>query len=167
MTLGVRSNAAAADMRHRAVAFLDLEADLLDRHAYYEWLDLWAPSGLHIVPIERLEAGYEGRLNHIFDDHDMRLKRVERLLGGHAPSATPIMRTVRSISRIRLLECDADQLELSSSLHIVSYRRQVQSLIAADVRHKLRVAGDSFQIEEKIVQLINSDEVLGEMSFVL
>lgn len=163
----VSSRTAAAEMRLRAAAFLDLEADLLDRHAYREWLDLWAPSGCYVVPIERSDTDYESHLNHIYDDHDMRVKRVERLLGGHAPSATPVTRTVRSVTRIRLLECGADQILLSSSLHIVSYKRQVQSLIAADVRHRLGVDGDNLHVREKIVRLINSDEPLGEMSFLL
>lgn len=156
-----------SDVRLRAAAFLDLEADLLDRLAYREWLDLWSPAGRYIVPIERSDADHESRLNHIYDDHDMRSKRIERLLGGHAPSATPVTRTVRSVARIRLHEGRADQLLLTSSLHVVSYKRQVQSVIAADVRHKIRVAGSGFHIEEKIVQLINSDEPLGEMSFIL
>jgi 3-phenylpropionate/cinnamic acid dioxygenase small subunit len=155
------------DMRQRAGAFLDLEADLLDRLAYREWLDLWDPSGFYILPIDRLEAGFENRLNHIYDDHDMRSKRAERLLSGHAPSATPITRTVRSATRIRLLECAPDQLLLSSSLHIVSYKRQVQNLVAANVLHRLLLDGDTIRIKEKVVQLIDSDEPLGELSFIL
>jgi 3-phenylpropionate/cinnamic acid dioxygenase small subunit len=157
----------AVEMRQRAVAFLDLEADLLDRLEYREWLDLWDPSGLYVLPIERIDTDFESRLNHIYDDHDMRSKRVERLLSGHAPSATPIMRTVRSAMRVRLLESAPDQLLLSSSLHIVSYKRQVQNLIAANVRHRLLLDGDMIRIKEKVVQLINSDEPLAELSFIL
>ena len=157
----------APDLRQRVAAFLDLEADLLDRLAYREWLDLWDLSGVYIVPIERSETDYESRLNHIYDDHDMRSKRVERLLGGHAPSATPITRTVRSTMRIRILESLPNELLLSSSLHIVSYKRQVQTLTAADVQHRLLLDGDTFRIKEKVVQLINSDEPLGELSFIL
>jgi 3-phenylpropionate/cinnamic acid dioxygenase small subunit len=157
----------AVELRLRAAAFLDLEADLLDRLEYRAWLDLWDPMGFYILPIEQLEADFESHLNHIYDDHDMRSKRVERLLGGHAPSATPITRTVRSATRVRLIDYEADQLLLSSSLHIVSYKRQVQTLIAANVRHRLLMDGDRVRIKEKVVQLINSDEPLSEMSFIL
>lgn len=166
MTSGIMSST-AIDMRQRAVAFLDLEADLLDRLAYRDWLDLWEPSGLYIVPIERDHAEPESRLNHIYDDQDMRSKRVERLLGGHAPSATPVMRTVRSAMRVRLHESAPGEMLISSSLHIVSYKRQVQNLIAADVLHRLLLDGDAISIKEKVVQLINSDEPLGELSFIL
>lgn len=148
-----------------ARGFIDYEADLLDRLAYAEWLRLWDATGRYILPIDRGVADHANRLNHVYDDASMREQRVERLLSGHAPSATPIMRTVRTVSRARLLDADGDTLTVASSLFIVSFKRQVQTLIAADVTHRLKREGDGFKILEKLVLLINSDEPLAEMSF--
>lgn len=149
-----------------ARAFIDLEADLLDRLAYADWLALWAPNSRYILPIDRDAADYDSRLNHINDDDSMREQRVERLLSGHAPSASPIMRTVRTIGRVRVLEADASEILVSSSLLIATYKRQVQTLIVADVKHRLIRAGETLKIKEKVVLLINSDDALAEMSFV-
>ena len=146
-------------------AFIDYEADLLDRLAYIEWLALWAQNGRYILPIERQAMDDENQLNHIYDDASMRRQRVERLLSGRAPSASPIMRTVRTVGRMRLLETDASALVVSSALFIVSFKRQVQTLIAADVTHRLIRGADGLKIGEKRVLLINSDEPLAEMSF--
>lgn len=146
-------------------AFIDYEADLLDRLAYIEWLALWAQNGRYILPIERQAMDDENQLNHIYDDTSMRRQRVERLLSGRAPSASPIMRTVRTVGRVRLLETDASALVVSSSLFIVTFKRQVQTLIAADVTHRLIRGADGLKIGEKRVLLINSDEPLAEMSF--
>ena len=149
-------------------AFLDLEADLLDRNDYHEWLDLWDPEGFYILPIERDGGDHANRLNHIFDDHIMRRQRIERLLSGHAPSAAPIMRTVRFLSRLRVLEATAAEFLISSSLLITTYKRQELKHLAADVTHRLRARpGEGIRIREKIVRLIDSDEPLGELSFVL
>lgn len=148
-----------------ARAFIDHEADLLDRLDYAAWLELWAPEGRYILPIDREATEHADRLNHIYDDASMREQRVERLLSGRAPSASPIMRTVRVISRVRLLETRADDLVVASSLLIVSFKRQVQTLIAADVTHRLARHGDGLRIVEKLVLLINSDEPLAELSF--
>lgn len=148
-----------------ARAFIDHEADLLDRLAYQEWLELWDANGRYILPIDRVTEDYANRLNHIFDDASMREQRVERLLSGHAPSATPIMRTVRTVGRVRLLDSDAETLVVASSLLIISFKRQVQTLIAADVTHRLKRDGEGLRIAEKRVLLINSDEPLAEMSF--
>ncbi|MGE0666141.1 MAG: aromatic-ring-hydroxylating dioxygenase subunit beta [Sphingomonadales bacterium] len=153
------------DHLRQASAFLDYEADLLDRHAFREWLALWDRNGRYILPIERGETDFENSLNHIYDDHTMRSQRIERLLSGHAPSATPVMRTVRSVSRVRLLGAEHGRLLVSSSLLIVSYKRQVQKLLAADVTHLLALLPDSIRIDEKIVRLIDSDEPLPELSF--
>jgi len=148
-----------------ARAFIDHEADLLDRLAYEEWLQLWDASGRYILPIDRDTDDYANRLNHIYDDASMREQRVGRLLSGHAPSATPIMRTVRTVGRVRMLDSDTKTLVVASSLFIISFKRQVQTLIAADVTHRLRRDGDGLKIAEKRVLLINSDEPLAEMSF--
>ena len=150
-----------------ARAFIDHEADLLDRLAYPEWLALWAPNSRYILPIEREATDYECRLNHIYDDDSMREQRVERLLSGHAPSASPIMRTVRSVGRVSILASDANELLVSSSLTVVTYKRQVQTLIVAEAKHRLARGGDGLKIKEKVVLLINSDDALAEMSFLL
>lgn len=164
MTL-VRFDKSQLDDLALARAFIDHEADLLDRLAYKEWLKLWDAGGRYILPIDRDRVDYASRLNHIYDDRSMREQRVERLLSGHAPSATPIMRTVRTVGRIRLLETDEEALAVASSLFIISFKRQVQTLIAADVTHRLKRDGDGLKIVEKCVLLINSDEPLAEMSF--
>ena len=149
-----------------ARAFIDHEADLLDRLAYAEWLELWAQDGRYIVPIDRQATDYANQLNHIYDDASMRRQRVDRLLSGRAPSATPIMRTVRTVGRVRLRGTDAGGgLVVSSSLLIVSFKRQAQTLMAADVTHRLIRSANGLKIGEKRVLLINSDEPLAEMSF--
>jgi hypothetical protein len=50
-------------------------------------------------------------------------------------------------------------------LLFVSLKRQVQTLIAAEVTHRLARDGDELRIAEKLVLLINSDEPLAELSF--
>lgn len=162
---GLKFDTSGLDDLALARAFIDHEADLLDRLAYAEWLTLWEPEGRYILPIDRDAVDYADRLNHIYDDASMREQRVERLLSGHAPSATPIMRTVRTTGRVRLLEADAQTLVVASSLLIVSFKRQVQSLLAADVTHRLTRGADGVRIMEKRVLLINSDEPLSEMSY--
>lgn len=153
------------EILQRATAFLHYEADLLDRHAFGEWLKLWDESGRYIVPASRDETDFENSLNYIFDDHVMRSQRVARLLGGQAPSATPLMRSVRTVSRVRLMDFHRDQWVVSSAQLIVTFKRSSQTLIAADVTHKLNISPDGIRMVEKVVRLINADEPLPELSF--
>lgn len=149
-----------------ARAFVEFEADLLDRVAYDEWLALWEEDGRYVMPIERDTVDYRDVLNHIYDDATMRRQRVRRLLSGHAPAANPVMRTVRMVSRLRLMEAAAGELLVASSLLIVSFRRQVQTVLAADVTHRLALRRQGILLREKVVRLINSDEPLPELSFI-
>ena len=155
----------ALDDLAQARAIVEHEADLLDRLAYADWLEMWGPDGYYVLPIDREAQEFATRLNHIYDDAVMRKQRVERLLSGHAPSASPIMRTVRMTGRFRLIEADDAKIVISSSLLIVTYKRQVKNLIVADVTHRLLRSADGLKIDEKLVRLINSDDPLSEMSF--
>ena len=162
----------AAMISHAALTseiavFLDYEADLLDRLDLHEWLKLWLPTGRYIVPIDRETSDYANALNHIYDDQAMRAQRVERLLSGLALSASPPTRTVRSISRMRILASRNEHVTVSSAMIIVGYRRQTKFLVAANVMHELQRDGEGFRIAEKLVMLIDSDEPLGDMSFIL
>src|SRR5918998_6633462 len=95
-----------------AMEFTWLEADLLDHASYDEWLALWTPEARYVVPIEPAETDFENTLNYAYDDHAMRRNRVERLVSGQSVSASPVARTVRLLSRFRLLRSDAGSCEL-------------------------------------------------------
>lgn len=158
----------AASVRFvEAAQFLWHEADLLDRKAYREWLQLWTPQAKYIVPIERDAQDFENALNYVYDDRGLREKRVERLLSGYAPSENPATRTVRTVSRFRILSEEDDSIELSSALMLVAYRRQAQRVMAADVTHKLVRTACGLRIGGKIVRLIDSDEPLTAIGFIL
>ena len=156
-----------AELTSEIAVYLDYEADLLDRLDLQEWLKLWLPSGRYIVPIDRETSDHANTLNHIYDDHAMRAQRVERLLSGLALSASPPTRTVRSISRMRILASRDDRHTVSSAMIIVGYKRQTKFLVAANVMHELQRDGEGYRIGEKSVMLIDSDEPLGDMSFIL
>lgn len=149
------------------VAFLSREAWLLDRKDYQGWIDLWHADGFYIVPatLENVEA--ESSLNYIYDDQDMRRRRVQRLLSGASLTATPPTRTVRSLSRIVVLDHADGLARISSSLVLIASRRAVQRVFAADVEHLLDLTGPTPLIVRKTVRLINADEPLTDISFLL
>lgn len=143
------------------------EADLLDRKEYREWLKLWTPQSKYVVPIDRDAQDFENTLNYAYDDAELRAKRVERLLSGYAPSENPATRTVRTVSRLRILSERNDSIELSSALMLVAYRRQIQRVMAADVTHTLVRTSAGWRIEGKVVRLIDADEPLTTIGFIL
>ena len=101
----------------RCVGLLMHEAHLLDRQNYSASLSLWRTDVLYIVPTARDAAAETlDRLNHVYDDHDMRQRRVLRLQSGTAlvtsPATTP--------SAVCLSELQDGLCHISSSLLLVA-----------------------------------------------
>ncbi|AOJ06133.1 aromatic-ring-hydroxylating dioxygenase subunit beta [Burkholderia mayonis] len=151
----------------RAVEFIWREAELLDRRDYRGWLDLWNPAGRYVVPIDPAATDFEATLNYVYDDHEMREKRTQRMLSGHSASASDAARTVRTVSRFTLERESADTIEVKSAQVVVAYKRGVATLFAADVTHKLDMRDGDVRLAGKVIRLIDSTEALSAIGFLL
>jgi 3-phenylpropionate/cinnamic acid dioxygenase small subunit len=147
--------------------FLWLEADLLDRRHYQEWLQLWAAGGLYVIPAKHDVTDFENSLNYAYDDDAMRSQRVKRLLGGRTISENHATRTVRSVSRLRVMSRKHDSIEVSSSLIIVLHKSDEQTILAANVSHVLLGAPQGFRIQRKVIRLADAEGRLPDLSFIL
>jgi 3-phenylpropionate/cinnamic acid dioxygenase small subunit len=154
-----------------ATQFIWLEADLLDGQDYSAWLALWTGEGRYVIPIERTGDDHADRLNVVYDDRAMREARVQRLKSGLSMSASPSARTVRTVSRFRVLGEHAGGTHLRCAQHLVEYKYDRTRTLAADVSYRLvRAAADSgprIALQEKVVRLINSDDALFGMGYLL
>lgn len=151
----------------KALQFIWLEAELLDRKDYRGWLDLWSQSGIYVVPIDPETVDFAATLNYAYDDQHMRELRVERLTSGYSPSAADAARTVRTVSRFTIANTSANIVELRSAQIVVAYKRGAATLFAADVEHRISVAEGEPRIEQKVVRLIDSTDTLNAIGFLL
>lgn len=150
-----------------AMVFAWLEADLLDSASYDEWLALWTPTARYIVPIEPGVTDFENALNYAYDDAAMRAKRVDRLVSGQSVSASPVARTVRLLSRFRVLRSDAGGCAMRCAQMLTEVRRGRERTYAADVEFILLRTADGLRIQQKVVRLVNSTEALGGIGYIL
>lgn len=144
-----------------------LEADYLDNASYDEWLAMWTPDARYIVPIEPGETEFEDTLNYAYDDHAMRQKRVERLRSGQSVSASPVARTIRLLSRFRLLNSSERGCDLRCAQFLTEFRRGRQRTYTADVTFRLIREGAGLRIERKVIRLINGGDSLQGISYIL
>lgn len=160
VALATAAMAAPAIGLDEAAAFAWLEADLLDRHDYAPWLELWTEDGRYVVPIDREGEDHAARLNTAFDDAAMRAARVRRLRSGFSMSSAPPARTVRTVSRfVRLPDAD-DLWAMRAAMHLVEYKYQRTRVLAADVEYGLTREAGALRLARKVVRLINSDDAL-------
>jgi len=141
--------------------FAWLEADLLDHGCYDEWLALWTPDGRYVVPIDQTTTAFEDTLNLVYDDRIMREKRVDRLVSGQSISTSPVARTIRMLSRFRLLASDAGSCELRCAQMLTEFRRGRERLYSADITFRLVRGPSSLLIDQKVVRLIDTDSLNG------
>jgi len=150
-----------------AMEFIWLEADLLDSHDYAAWLALWTATGHYIIPTERDAEDYAAVLNVVYDDQEMREARVKRLQSGLSMSASPAARTVRTVSRFRVMDGAAGVFAVRCAQHIVEYKYDRTRVLAADVLFWLVPAASGISLQRKVVTLINGDDALHGIGYLL
>jgi benzoate/toluate 1,2-dioxygenase subunit beta len=155
-----------ATLRERVEEFLFHEAKLIDEHCYDEWLALWTEDCLYWVPCNSDDADPARQAMIIYDNRARLDERVYRLTSGAAWSQRPRSRTRRLISNVEVRETDGGYAVESNCL-IAELRRSRQDLFAARMLHTLRPNGDSFRIALKKVLLLNNDEAIDNLTFLV
>ncbi|WP_367161134.1 aromatic-ring-hydroxylating dioxygenase subunit beta (plasmid) [Kozakia baliensis] len=150
-----------------AIALITLEADMLDHGEFQEWLTLYTPDARYVVPIDPDVEDYEAVLNYAYDDAEMRRKRVERLLGGRSISAAPPARTVRLLSRYRMLETQEQSCTLRCAQLLTELRQGRERYYAANLTFRLEKTEDGLRIALKVIRLLTSTEALTAVSYIL
>ena len=146
--------------------FISLEADLLDHYEYEAWQALWIDEGHYVVPVEPEAENFEDTLNYAYDNAAMRDMRIRRLTSGESMSASHAARTLRSVSRFRILETEANgDIRARNAQVLVEYKFDRHRTFAANVEWMLRPEGDGFRILQKVVRLINGGDSLTGLTF--
>lgn len=156
------------NLLQEVTAFIWAEADMLDHSEYQEWLSLWNEKGTYIIPIDPKLTDYENNLNYAYDDHHMRKLRVMRLENGEAISTAPKANTVRSLSRVRIINEQDDQIVLRCAQNLREFRKENLKHYTADVTyHLVRQQDGGLKINRKVVNLVNSTDTLAGISYIL
>jgi len=146
--------------------FLYYEAQLMDEHRYDEWLALWVEEALYWVPSNRDEIDPKREVSLVYDDA-VRLKlRISRLKSGFAHAQEPKSRMRRLISNIVIEEAEGEVVA-SSNFLLAELRRGKQDLFAGRTTHRLRPHDGTFEMKSKKVLLVNNDEPIDNLTFLI
>src|SRR5216683_2781852 len=157
----------AADFR-QIENFLYREARLMDENAYEQWLSLWAGENIcYWVPSNADEADPGEQISIIYDNRKRLEARIKRLASGYAFAQDPKSRMRRVISNIEIEEGANGEITAYSNFVLTELRRGKQDVFAGRTIHKLRTAGDAFKIFYKKVMLVNNDEFIDNLTFLV
>ena len=147
--------------------FLYLEARLMDEHRYDDWLKLWAlEDATYWIPANADDIDPTRNVSIIYDRRGQLPNRIRRLketlwLKEQAP------RLKRLVANIDVEDESAGEITVSSNFIIAELHRHDQFIWAGTTIHKLVPHGDGFKIRYKKVLLLNNNEPLPNMLFLI
>jgi benzoate/toluate 1,2-dioxygenase subunit beta len=153
--------------RFRVEQFLYHEAQLMDEHRFDEWLALWTQPALYWVPSNRDEIDPKREVSLIYDDWVRIQLRIARLKSGFAHAQEPRSRMRRLISNIEIKQAADADIIAQSNFMLAELRRGKQDLFAGRTTHQLHPDNGTFKIVSKKVLLINNDEPIDNLTFLI
>jgi benzoate/toluate 1,2-dioxygenase beta subunit len=153
--------------RERVEQFLYHEARLMDEHRGDEWLALWTEDALYWVPTGHDSPNPDREISLIYDDRVRLQLRIDRLKSGFAHAQEPKSRMRRLISNIEIEEAENGEIVTSSNFMLAELRRGKQDLFAGRSIHRLRPHNGSFKMVSKKVLLVNNDEPIDNLTFLI
>ncbi len=173
----VRVPAGATLRRDEAEEFLYRECRLLDTLALEEWLELFTEDGVYWLPIVEGEPSEAAAsISIVYDDAERRSERVFRTLHTPVLDQNPRSRTMHLVGNVEVAGVDARGDTRVLCNQVIAELRpggplQVglneTRLLAARCEHRLRHTPEGWKISLKKLLLLNSDQPLYNLTFVL
>jgi benzoate/toluate 1,2-dioxygenase beta subunit len=147
--------------------FLHHEARLMDENRFREWLALWTNDAIYWVPCNSDDLDPARQVSIIYDNRDRLDDRVTRLASGTVLAQDPKPRMRRVVSNIEIEKDSGVEIEVSSNFVLVQARGGWQYLWAGRSEYRLRRDGGGLKIAFKKVMLVNSDQEMPVLQFLI
>lgn len=144
------------------------EARLLDSRQYDEWLVMWAGEATYHVPCNDADADPNRHITLLYLDRPGIQARLLRL-GYDAYAQDPPSRMSRVVSNVEVepVDDDPDSARVHSAFNLTELRRGEQHTFAGRVEHIFVIEDGEWRIRRKKVVLVNLDEPIGNMTFMI
>ena len=139
----------------------------MDESRFDEWLALWTEPALYWVPSNRDEIDPKREVSLVYDDWVRLQLRVARLKSGFAHAQEPKSRMRRLISNIVIEEAEKGEIVASSNFLLAELRRGKQDLFAGRSIHRMVPTNGGFKLRSKKVLLVNNDEPIDNLTFLI
>lgn len=145
--------------------FLFLEARLQDEHRYSEWEALWDDDALYWVPM-REGADPSKEVSYIYDNRQRITSRIRQLNTGLRHAQSPQSKLRRTISNIEITGV-GEYVEVEANFILVESRRPTLTVWGGRTSYVLIRHGDSFKMRRKMVLLVNCEQAIDNIAFLV
>lgn len=139
----------------------------MDENRYREWFALWDKDGCYWVPCNEDDIDPTRQVSIIYDDWERIGQRVERLASGSVLAQDPRPRMRRIVSNIEVEEGAGSEVVTWSNFQLTLAKGEGQQIWAGRSIHKLRRAAQGFKIFYKKVLLVNADQEMPLLQFLI
>jgi 3-phenylpropionate/cinnamic acid dioxygenase small subunit len=154
-------------VRQQAEDILFAEARLLDHRRYNEWFMMLSDDVVYWVPCNGEGIDPDREISLIYDDHARLCDRIGRLNTGVAHSQSPPSKTCRLISNVLIEPTHGDAVGVRSAFFLYELRHGQQRIFAGHYQHRLRFDNGLWKIAWKKAVLVNNDEVIDNLTFIV
>jgi 3-phenylpropionate/cinnamic acid dioxygenase small subunit len=147
--------------------FLFREARLMDEGQYAEWLRLLTEDALYWVPCNHDDIDPRSHVSIIYDDRERLEQRITRLLSGSVLAVQPKPRMRRVISNIEIISNDDRGIAVEANFILGVARSSGQQLWIGRTEYQLVHTSDGYRMSRKKILLINSDQEIPLLQFLI
>lgn len=174
----VLENGLTAAEERALTQFILLEAQLADESRYDEWEHLWsdAPDATYWVPRGANALDPEKHVSLIFDNRARLATRIRQLKTGYRFAqipVSPMRRVVSNIAMRQIAESGADSpavFEVEANFILIEIAVQStnnQNIWAGRTRYRIRREDGELKLHAKRIILVNGDEPVPSIAFLL
>ncbi len=153
--------------RSEAEDLLYREARLLDDLRYQDWLAMLDENATYWIPCNGEGKDPNREISLVFDDRKRLTDRIGRLESGLAHAQNPPSKTKRLVSNVQIENATEDAATVLSGLILYELRRGKERIFAGRYEHRLRLINGTWKIASKKVVLMNNDEVIDNLTFIV
>ncbi|GAB3385511.1 aromatic-ring-hydroxylating dioxygenase subunit beta [Amycolatopsis echigonensis] len=147
--------------------FLYREGRYADEHDYDAWEALWTDDALYWVPAGDDAVDPSTQVSVIFDNRNRISTRLKQLRTGKRYSQSPPSNLRRVISNVEILEEDGGDTVVGANFVLVESRIRGTEIWAGRTTYRLRVIDGEIRLAYKKVLLVNSDQPIPTMAFLI
>jgi 3-phenylpropionate/cinnamic acid dioxygenase small subunit len=147
--------------------FIYAEAEYADRHDYDSWEALWTDDAIYWVPAGGEDIDPLTQMSVAYDNRSRISTRLKQLRTGKRYSQSPPSHLCRTVSNVRVLGQEGDDVVVAAKFVLVESRERGMQLWAGRVTYKLRVVDGEIRLAYKKIVLVNNDQPLPTMSFLI
>lgn len=153
--------------RQQAEEILFEEAQLLDARRYDDWFAMLTDDAIYWVPCNGEGIDPNREISLVYDDHARLRDRIYRLNSGVAHAQSPPSKTCRLISNVQIEHASTHTAAITSAFFLYELRQSRQRIFVGHYQHRLRFDTDRWKIEWKKAVLVNNDEVIDNLTFIV